>query len=148
MAKDQAAEQLALATQRAKLEAQTAMYRVENAQYRKWYSASQMQEAMEAFEESDLQYQESNAVVDLIEDGRLDEAEAAARELLVRWPQVHDGHHRLGMVYEARGLSREAAQCYRQVVQLMLAGPEHQDPEMMTFFVELIARLDPPATPL
>ena len=33
----------------------------------------------------------------------LDEAEAAARDLLRRFPDVHDGWNRLGMVHEARG---------------------------------------------
>src|SRR5258706_15656101 len=42
--------------------------------------------------------QASNAVIDLIDAGRLDDAEHAARELLVQYPEVHDGHDRLGMV--------------------------------------------------
>jgi hypothetical protein len=33
----------------------------------------------------------SNAAVDLVRAGKLDEAEQAARELLVRFPDVHDG---------------------------------------------------------
>jgi hypothetical protein len=45
---------------------------------------------------------EPRAVVD-------DEAEAAARDLIVRYPDVHDGWDRLGMVHEARGETREAA---------------------------------------
>jgi hypothetical protein len=45
----------------------------------------------------------SNAVVELIHAGRLDEAEHAARDLLVRFPDVHEGYDRLGMVHEARG---------------------------------------------
>ena len=48
----------------------------------------------------------SNAVVDLVHAGRLDEAEKAARDLLQRYPDVHDGYDRLGMVYEARGQFR------------------------------------------
>ena len=71
------------------------------------------------------------------------EAERAARELLVRYPEVHDGHDRLGMVYEARGMPREAAQCYRQVVEFMHANADNYDPESLQVFCELIARLDP-----
>jgi tetratricopeptide (TPR) repeat protein len=88
----------------------------------------------------------SNAVVALIEAGRLDEAEQAAHALLVNYPEVHDGHDRLGMVYEARGLPREAADSYRQVVAFIRAHPDNHDLEMETFFLDRIARLDPPAT--
>jgi hypothetical protein len=45
----------------------------------------------------------SNALVDLIHAGNLGEAEQAARALLERFLEVHDGYDRLGMVYEARG---------------------------------------------
>jgi hypothetical protein len=50
----------------------------------------------------------SNAVGKLVHAGRLDEAEQAARDLLVRFPDVHDGYDRLGMVHEARGENRQA----------------------------------------
>ena len=39
---------------------------------------------------------------------RLNEAEQAARELVFRYPEVHDGYDRLGMVHEARGHARLA----------------------------------------
>jgi tetratricopeptide (TPR) repeat protein len=87
--------------------------------------------------------QASNAVIDLIDAGRLDEAEHAARELLVRFPEVHDGHDRLGMVYEARGLPREAADSYRQVLAFIRAHPDQYEPAMETQYLELIAKLDP-----
>jgi tetratricopeptide (TPR) repeat protein len=86
----------------------------------------------------------SNAVVHLIDAGRLDEAEHAARALLVDYPEVHDGHDRLGMVYEARGLHREAAESYRKVVDIIRAHPGDHDPEMETHYLELMAKLDPP----
>src|SRR6266545_1456578 len=59
----------------------------------------------------------SNAVVDLVHAGKLDEAEAAAHDLLVRFPEVHDGYDRLGMVAEARGEKRLAAAYYRKVAE-------------------------------
>ena len=40
---------------------------------------------------------DSNAVVDLVHEGNLDQAEQAARDLLERYPEVHDGYDRLGM---------------------------------------------------
>src|SRR5262252_278622 len=51
----------------------------------------------------------SNAVVDLVHAGKLDEAEQGARDLLVRFPDVHDGYDRSGMVYEARSDNKQAA---------------------------------------
>lgn len=87
----------------------------------------------------------SNAVIDLVDAGRLDEAEQAARELLARFPDVHDGYDRLGMVFEARGEHKAAAECYRKVVEFVRAHPELYDPEFQTTFESLIAKLDPPA---
>lgn len=88
--------------------------------------------------------QASNAVIDLIEAGHLDDAEHAARELLVHYPEVHDGHDRLGMLYEARGMPREAAECYRQALAFIRAHPEQYEPAVETTYIELIAKLDPP----
>ena len=68
--------------------------------------------AHEAFEASQALDEASNAVIDLLDAGQLDEAERAARELLERYPEVPDGHERLGMVYEARGDHPRAADCY------------------------------------
>ena len=48
------------------------------------------------------------------------------------------------MVYEARGLPREAADSYRQVVAFIRAHPDNYDPEMATFYLDRIVRLDPP----
>ncbi|MEZ5608813.1 MAG: SEC-C metal-binding domain-containing protein [Burkholderiaceae bacterium] len=84
----------------------------------------------------------SNAVVDLVHAGRLDEAEQAARALLVRYPEVHDGYDRLGMVHEARGQFREAADCYRRVIEFARASPEDYDTALVDSFLELIARLE------
>ena len=84
----------------------------------------------------------SNAVVDLVHAGRLDEAEQAARELLVRYPEVHDGYDRLGMVHEARGQFREAADCYRKVIEFTRANPDDYDAAFVDTFLELIAKLE------
>jgi tetratricopeptide (TPR) repeat protein len=86
----------------------------------------------------------SNAVIDLIDAGKLDEAEQAARELLVRYPEVHDGYDQLGMVYEARGPNKQAADYYRQVIEFARAHPEQYDPDFATAFHNLVAKLDPP----
>jgi tetratricopeptide (TPR) repeat protein len=87
---------------------------------------------------------DSNAVVDLIQEGKLDQAEAAARELLVRYPEVHDGYDRLGMVYEARGEHKQAIHYYRQALDFVRAHPDQYEPEFEALFHRLIAKLDPP----
>jgi len=86
----------------------------------------------------------SNAVVELVHAGKLDEAEQAARDLLVRFPDVHDGYDRLGMVHEARGENRQAADCYRKVIAFMRQHPDDYDNAFEDAFVKLVAKLDPP----
>lgn len=88
----------------------------------------------------------SNAAVDLIRAGKLDEAEQAARELLVRFPDVHDGYDRLGMVYEARGDNKQAADYYRKAIDFIREHPDqYDDPELEAVFHRLVDKLDPPA---
>jgi tetratricopeptide (TPR) repeat protein len=87
----------------------------------------------------------SNAVIHLVRAGKLDEAEAAARDLLARFPQVHDGYDRLGMVYEARGDKQQAALYYRKVVEFARQRPNDYDPKLADNFQNLADRLDPPA---
>lgn len=88
--------------------------------------------------------QASNATVDLIQSGKLDEAERAARDLLVRFPDAHDGYDRLGMVYEARGDRQKAVECYRKVIELIRADPEHYHPDFEAIIQRLINKLDKP----
>ena len=86
----------------------------------------------------------SHAVVQLVAAAKLDEAEAAARDLLVRFPDVHDGWDRLGMVHEARGDSRQAADCYRKVIDFIRQHPDHYDAAIAEQLAKLVDRLDPP----
>jgi tetratricopeptide (TPR) repeat protein len=90
----------------------------------------------------------SNAAVDLVHAGKLDEAEQAARDLLVHFPDVHDGYDRLGMVYQARGDNKQAAHYYRQALEFIRQHPtqyEENDRELQAVFARLIDKLDPPA---
>jgi tetratricopeptide (TPR) repeat protein len=87
----------------------------------------------------------SNAAVNLVKAGKLEEAETAARDLLERFPHVHDGWDRLGMVHEARGEKKQAADCYRKAIEIIRAQPESYDPEFADVFVALVDKLDPPA---
>lgn len=133
MDKDLAAEHAILAARRAELDAVKAQHR------------ARVKDYIASIQEPDALDEASNAVVDLVDAGRLDEAEHAARELLVRYPEVHDGHDRLGMVYEARGQNAQAADCYRRVVDFARAHPAQYDPEFEARYLDLIAKLDPPA---
>jgi tetratricopeptide (TPR) repeat protein len=98
------------------------------------------------YEEDVALAEASNAAVDLVHAGKLDEAEQAARDLLVRFPDVHDGYDRLGMVYEARGDNKQAAQYYRQALEFIRQRPDqYDDSGLEAVFVRLIAKLDPSA---
>jgi tetratricopeptide (TPR) repeat protein len=93
-------------------------------------------------EEHDLT-ESSNAVIAMVKAGQLDEAESAARDLLARFPDVHDGYDRLGMVYEARGQNKQAADCYRKVIEFIDAHPDQYDLEFANVFRGLVDKLDP-----
>ena len=87
----------------------------------------------------------SNAAVDLVQAGKYEEAEAAARDLITRYPEVHDGWDRLGMMHEAKGENKAAADCYRKALAIIRERPEQYDPQFAQVFVELVAKLDPPS---
>ena len=88
----------------------------------------------------------SNGVVDLIRARKLDEAEKAARDLLVRYPGVVDGHDRLGMVYEALGDKKQAAHHYRQAIDFIEKYPEGFEEAGVARFRDLVNELDPPTS--
>lgn len=96
------------------------------------------------YDDTDELTDASNAVVDLVHAGKLDEAEQAARDLLVRFPDEHDGYDRLGMVHEARGENREAADCYRKVITMIRDHPDNYDPGFDAVYQQLVDKLDPP----
>lgn len=106
----------------------------------------QAEATLQALEHERELADDSNAVIALVKAGKLDEAEQAARELLVNYPEVHDGYDRLGMVYEARGQNREAADCYRKVIEFVRDHPDQYDPEFANTFHRLVAKLDPQPT--
>jgi Tfp pilus assembly protein PilF len=67
------------------------------------------------------------------------------RALLARYPEVHDGYDRLGMVYEARGQNKQAADSYRRVIEFVRQRAEQYDPQFEKIFQSMLAELDPPA---
>jgi tetratricopeptide (TPR) repeat protein len=135
--KDRAAEFAPAIAQRVALQAQKANQVALRTDYQEELLQSQAE-----LQEAQALDAASNVVVDLIHAGRLDEAEQAARELLIRYPEVHDGYDRLGMVHEARGQFREAADCYRKVIEFTHAHPADYDAGFVNNFLELIAKLE------
>jgi tetratricopeptide (TPR) repeat protein len=93
-------------------------------------------------DERDELIEASNAVVGMVQAGNLDAAEQAAHDLLARFPDVHDGYDRLGMVYEARGDHRQAADCYRKAITVIRDHPDNYDPAFETVFQKLVDRLE------
>jgi tetratricopeptide (TPR) repeat protein len=61
----------------------------------------------------------ANVVLDFIHADKLDEAEQAARQFLVRFPDIYDGYDLLGMVYEARGDNKKAVDYYRKAIDFI-----------------------------
>jgi len=93
-------------------------------------------------QERDELTEASNAVVDMVQAGNLDAAEQAAHDLLARFPDVHDGYDRLGMVCEARGDHRQAADYYRKAINVIRSHPDNYDPGFEAVFQRLIDRLE------
>jgi len=141
LTKDEAAERDGLAEAQAARDARAAAKRQEARELKAAFAAR-----LSGADEADVYEDEldaaSNAVVRLVNVGKLDEAEAAARDLLARFPYVHDGWDRLGMVHEARGNLREAATCYRKVADFIRQHPDDFDADE---FAARAAKLDPPA---
>jgi Tfp pilus assembly protein PilF len=96
-------------------------------------------------DERDELTEASNVVVDMVQAGNLDAAEQAAHDLLARFPDVHDGYDRLGMVCEVRGDHRQAADYYRKAITVIRDHPDNYDPAFETVFQKLVDRLEPQA---
>jgi hypothetical protein len=56
----------------------------------------------------------------------------------VRFPDVHDGYDRLGMVHEARGEIRQAADCYRKVIAFIRQHPDGYDDVYSKFLSDVL----------
>ncbi len=85
-------------------------------------------------EETDRLDEISNGALDAIKAKRYDEAERLCEELLQKYPEVIDGHDRLGMLREAQGRFQEAADCYTKVLAMIEQTPEAFDPQVPEMF--------------
>ena len=101
--------------------------------------------AEDLYDDTDELTEASNAVLALIRNGQLDEAESAARHLLEHYPEVPDGWDRLGLVHEKRGENREAADCYRKLIAFVREHLDDFDAVTIDDYTARIAKLDPPA---
>ena len=144
LTRDEAAERDGLAAAQTRREERAAEQRQHERELRAEIAA-RMRMAEDADVYDDALEDASNAVVDLIRAGKLDEAEAAARDLLVRYPEVPDGWDRLGMVHEQRGENRQAADCYRKVIDFIREHADDFDAVTIDDYAARIAKLDPPA---
>lgn len=84
----------------------------------------------------------SNGSLDLINTGRLDEAERMCEQLLAEFPDVFDGHMRLGQLHRRRGNNRKAAEHLRLAAG-MARSPDY-DVELADGLDAEADELDPP----
>ena len=84
----------------------------------------------------------ANAVFALIDAKKFDEAEPAAHDVLVRFPSTHDGYECLGRLYQVKGDYRQAADCYRRVIEFARREPHLYDPDFVDHFQDLIDRIE------
>jgi tetratricopeptide (TPR) repeat protein len=85
----------------------------------------------------------SNSVVDFLDEGRLDEAEAACRELQRRYPDLIDWLERTAMISEKRGDTKMAAEYYRRCLKFIDDQPENFEGATRDYMLARIAELDP-----
>lgn len=83
----------------------------------------------------------SNSVLDLIKEGRLDEAEAVCKQLSKRYPDQVDGIERRAMVEQARGNYSQAAQYYLEAAAFIQGKPGF-DPEMQDWLRQMAADME------
>lgn len=84
----------------------------------------------------------SNSVVDLIQDGRLDEAEDVCRQLQREFPDVIDWIERTGAVHEARGETDKAIEYYRRCLQYIDDNPDYFEEASKDWYRRSIKRLE------
>ncbi len=84
----------------------------------------------------------SNHIVDLIHEGRLDEAELACQDLRRRFPDQIDWIERQAHIYEVRGLNKMAAEWYRKAATFAQSQDGFDDPAI-DWYRQKAAQFDP-----
>lgn len=95
-----------------------------------------------AFSDDDHLDELSNSVVDLINEGKLDEAESACNELDRRFPDMIDCLDRRAMLLEARGDNRLASEYFRRAAEYA-RNHDGFDEEVINDYIASADRLDP-----
>jgi hypothetical protein len=98
---------------------------------------------VKSYDELERLEQLSNGSLDLIHAGRLDEVEHMCQLLLTEFPDVFDGHMRLGQLHRVRGNAKLAAEHLR-IAAAMARTPDY-DPELAIGLDAEANELDPPA---
>jgi len=83
----------------------------------------------------------SNSVLDLIKEGKLDEAEEVCRQLSKQYPDQVDGIERMAMVEEARCNYSRAAEYYLKAAAFIHGKPGF-DPESEAWYRQMAAEMD------
>jgi tetratricopeptide (TPR) repeat protein len=96
---------------------------------------------MVAFDDDSID-QLSNSVLDLIKEGRLDEAEEACRKLKREFPDAIDWIERTGAVHEARGETDKAIEYYRRCLQHIDDNPDYFEEASKDWYRRSIKRLE------
>lgn len=96
---------------------------------------------MVAFDDDNFD-QLSNSVVDLIKEGRLDDAEEACRQLKREFPDAIDWIERTGAVHEARGETDKAIDYYRRCLQYIDDNPDYFEEASKDWYRRSIKRLE------
>jgi lipopolysaccharide biosynthesis regulator YciM len=86
----------------------------------------------------------SNGALDLIDAGKFDLAEQMCHRLLEDFPDLPDGHMRLGQLFRARGEPKKAADHLR--LAAAVARSADDDPEMPRSLAAEADSLDPPTS--
>ena len=84
----------------------------------------------------------SNSVVDLINEGRLDEAEDACKQLQREFPDVIDWIERTGALHEARRETDKAVDYYRRCLQYIDDHPDYFEEASKDWYRRSIKRLE------
>jgi predicted Zn-dependent protease len=86
--------------------------------------------------------QMSNGTIDLIRAGKLDEAERMCHRLLDEFPDLPDGHMRLGQLFRVRGEPKKAAEHLR--LAAAVARSADDDPDLPLSLETEADSIDPP----
>jgi len=89
----------------------------------------------------------SNLVPDLLDRGRIEEAEAVASRLLAEYPDEPDGLERMAEVLEAKGENSKAAEHYRRAAQHHLKQDPVHGHEPANHYLAKARELDPAGDP-